>query len=702
MHATDAPQRPRLADRLGALRDKYFVGRAAELETFRTALRRTTPDRPVSLLFVHGPGGIGKSVLLRRFRRMAAATDASVVVLDGRDLEPSPPGFLTRLCEALGVSTDLAPATALAALAHPVLLIDTYEVLRPLDTWLREQFLPQLPEEALVVLAGRQPPTAAWSEEPAWNERMCVLPLRNLPPEDSRAYLDSRGVPREQHLSALEFTRGHPLALSLLTNLLLSSDHRRFQPERAPDLVRTLLERFVDQVPSQAHWRALAICAHARVTTEALLAKVLGATEAPALFAWLRDLPFIEEGAQGLFPHDVARDVLDADLRWRDPSTYGELHTRIRDAVISRLQAGRGLDQQGAYFDLLYLVRHSPLSRAYYDWTSFGHVYAEPASKDDHASILAMVAQHEGQESARIAEYWLARRPEAFVVFRDGRLEIAGFCAPLLLERVTDEDLATDPAIAAAWRFVAQQAPLRPGERIMHHRFFVGREGYQDTATHNMVAMVATSRWLTTPRLAWSFPIVAEPERWRQLFEPIRFRRTPDADFTVAGRRYGAFSHDWRVDPVERWIDVKTALDPSDASVTAPTDAAPPLEVLSYPDFEAAVRLALRDLRSPALADNPLLRSRLTFEHAHGEPSPASLRVLIRETAAELHGSPRLEKLHRALVYTYLEPAGTQELAAERLGLPFNTYRYQLTVAIKRLTQLLWQRELGEPAIPRE
>src|SRR3569833_1074826 len=181
MHATDAPQRPRLADRLGASRDKYFVGRAAELETFRTALRRTTPDRPVSLLFVHGPGGIGKSVLLSRFRRMAAATDASVVVLDGRDLEPSPPGFLTRLCEALGVSTDQAPATALAALAHPVLLIDTYEVLRPLDTWLREQFLPQLPEEALVVLAGRQTTPATWIEDPAWTELLCVLSLRNKP-----------------------------------------------------------------------------------------------------------------------------------------------------------------------------------------------------------------------------------------------------------------------------------------------------------------------------------------------------------------------------------------------------------------------------------------------------------------------------------------------------------------------------------------
>ena len=46
------------------------------------------------------------------------------------------------------------------------------------------------------------------------------------------------------------------------------------------------------------------------------------------------------------------------------------------------------------------------------------------------------------------------------------------------------------------------------------------------------------------------------------------------------------------------------------------------------------------------------------------------------------------------LACTFFEPAATQELAAERLGLPFSTYRYQLAGAIGRVTGLLWQREL--------
>jgi len=69
--------------------------------------------------------------------------------------------------------------------------------------------------------------------------------------------------------------------------------------------------------------------------------------------------------------------------------------------------------------------------------------------------------------------------------------------------------------------------------------------------------------------------------------------------------------------------------------------------------------------------------------------------ALICGAANALRGSPRSEKLFRALDATYLRPAATQELAAEHLGLPFNTYRYQLNAAIDRVTNALWEQELG-------
>ena len=95
---------PRLVHRLSQLRDKYFVGRAAEIEAFRSALHSDITERPVALFFVHGPGGVGESVLLRQFRRTAEAAHARVAYLDGRDIEASPAGFLTALRTQLGIS----------------------------------------------------------------------------------------------------------------------------------------------------------------------------------------------------------------------------------------------------------------------------------------------------------------------------------------------------------------------------------------------------------------------------------------------------------------------------------------------------------------------------------------------------------------------------------------------------------------------
>jgi hypothetical protein len=131
----------------------YFVGREPELDAFRTALQSNAPDHPVSLLFVHGPGGVGKRVLPRQFGRLATDARARVIALDGRDLEPSPSGVLGAVRELAGIGDSAALFDALAHRERLVLLIDTYEALTPLDTWMRELFLPQLPEASLVDLS---------------------------------------------------------------------------------------------------------------------------------------------------------------------------------------------------------------------------------------------------------------------------------------------------------------------------------------------------------------------------------------------------------------------------------------------------------------------------------------------------------------------------------------------------------------------
>ncbi len=679
----------RLADRLAAARRGRFVGRIAELETFRSALLAEVP--PFAVLHIYGPGGVGKTTLLREFARLAADFGRPVVRVDGRNVDLSPPELLLALRQA-ATGSEWPP--------DGVWLIDTYETLAPLDAWLRETLLPQLPARSLVVLAGRNPPASAWRTDLDWSDLTRTVSLGNFRPEESQTYLATRGIADERHAEVLAFTHGHPLALALVADVLARGEQLSgSDPRNEPDVVRVLLERFVRDVPTPAHRQALETCVLVWATTETLLADLMGETEAHDLFDWLRHLSFIQQGPNGLFPHDLARDVLDADLRWRDPGGHQDLVARLSDRLFARYQLARGNDQQRIWFDLMYLNRHSPFIGPYFEWTALGTSYAEPASARDHPAILEMVERHEGNDAARIARHWLDRQPQAFLIFRDLAGTVFGFMAHLTLHDATQDDLAADPAVPAALDYAAQHGPVRPGEEIVHLRFWMHRDAYQDVSPAlNLAAINCSIHWTSNPKLAWNFVAIADPAFHEPHFTGVRVPRAPAADFEVGGHRYGVFAHDWRQEPAAAWMGLKyKAVSGMDSRADLPAPSHPPALVLSQPEFADAVRQALRDYTRPdRLATNPLARSRVVFGEGGPDTSPAeALQSLLRSATATLTANPRDAKLHRALWHTYLVPAPTQEQAAELLGLPFNTYRYHLAKGIERVADWLWQRELA-------
>ncbi|HEU5314953.1 MAG TPA: ATP-binding protein [Chloroflexota bacterium] len=687
----------RLADRVAAARRRRFVGRRAELELLRTALADDEP--PFAVLHVYGPGGVGKSTLLGEYARLAEEVGARAIRLDGRGLEASPDGFLQGLRVALGLSDGEAALPSLHAEGRSVLLIDTYEQLAPLDGWLRGELLPGLPGRSVVVIAGRSAPAPAWRTEPGWRELVRVLALRNLAPEESRSYLTVRGVPDDQHRAALEMTHGHPLALALVADLLAQQEGRvPLGSEPDPDVVGMLLKRFVDDVPGARRREALEICAHVRTTSEALLARAMG-HDAAELFEWLRGLSFVEQGPEGLFPHDAAREALEADLRWRNPERYRALHRRLRELLVSRLGEAKGMEQQRAYFDLLYLHRRSPLMKPYYDWKTLGDAYVEPAATRDWPALLAMAERHEGAESRRIAEHWLRRQPGSFTAFRGAGGAPIGFVAVVALQQATPEDMAADPAARAAWEFAVRYGPARPGEEVALYRYWMGADQLASPTMMSLLSMHSTLHWLTTPRLAWSFLVLPEAAaaHWHPTLTYVNLRRSPEAECAVAGRRYAVYVHDWRAEPAAVWLEVmgerELATDLTVEGIEA--QRAVPLVVLSQPDFYEAVRRALREYTRPAqLASSPLLRSRVVTQGADDGAVVEALRRLLREAVEGLEEDRRDEKLGRAVRRTYLQPAATQELAAEALGLPFSTYRRHLTAGVERIAEELWRREV--------
>jgi len=694
----------RLIDRLNAARRQGFVGRTQERALFTSLIQSTEP--PFHLLHVFGPGGIGKTSLIAEFAASCREAQVKVASLDGRSIEPTPSAFLAMLQGAVGGNTPDEMLAALGATEQlQVILIDTYERLAPLDDWLREQFLPQLPGNVLVVFAGRQPLSPAWRTDVGWQVHIHVLALRNLSPQEGQLYLTRRQVPNEQQPAVLDFTHGHPLALSLVADVLALRPGSQFSPADEPDVIKTLLERFVQQVPGPAHRAALEACAIVHLTNETLLREMVGVTDAHELFEWLRSLSFIESGRLGIFPHDLAREALVADVRWRNPDWYAELHHRARAYYNRRLQQTRGEEHRRVLIEDIFLHRDNPAIRPFFQHLSGElkageSVFTDVAQPADISTLVAMVEKHEGGEAAKMASYWLERQIDGVQVFRNAKQEAVGFLMMLALERIAPEDRQVDPAVASAWAYLQHYAPLRANERATLFRFWMAGDTYQAiSATQSLIFVNVAQHYLTTPGLAFTFFPCAEPDFWAPMFAYADIARIPDADFEIGGRTYGIYGHDWRIVPPNAWLDLLAEREIAASPEPMPPPTIEPLIVLSEAEFAEALQDALRHFTRPdALRGNPLLRSRLVSDavgsDANEDAKVGALLDLLKNAAESLQAAPREGKFYRAMYRTYFNPAPSQERAAEMLDLPFSTYRRHLRAGITRVTEILWQREI--------
>jgi hypothetical protein len=217
----------------------------------------------------------------------------------------------------------------------------------------------------------------------------------------------------------------------------------------------------------------------------------------------------------------------------------------------------------------------------------------------------------------------------------------------------------------------------------------VDRDAHQaPSPTVNIAPVLTIQHWMTTPNLSRGYITKADAEQWEEFFAFFEILRVPGADVELGGRRYGLFVRDFDAIPVNDWLELMLERDLTGDAAPRPSPA--PVELaLSAPDFEAAVRQALRDLHRPALlAGNPLARSSIAAD--------ATVRELLCDAIERLAVDPRDAKLHRVLDRTYLRPAASQEKAAEVLGLPLSTYKRHHKRAVERIVADLWHLELTQ------
>ncbi|GAA3610790.1 ATP-binding protein [Nonomuraea rosea] len=646
------------------------------------------------MLFVHGQGGIGKSTLLLEFRARARAAGRRVVLLDGRDVDPSPEGAQRAVRHALNHQPSREPDGRPIAelLAGAVLLVDGYEELAPIDAWLRDELIPGLSADTVVVLAGRDPPAAPWRTDPGWRQLMTVHRLDHFDAAESEQLLAHADVeaPVRPHLVMLG--RGHPLTMALLADLATAGQVPDALAD-APDLISALLASFLRDVPDDAHLIGIATCAIAWLTTEDLLAQMVGA-DATAVWQWLARRPFVTSGPRGLFAHDLARDILDAEFERRSPERYRSYRRTIHAHTVAGLRAGTGLDQQLHAQQLLFLTRNSPLSSGISALRTRGSVTVVPGRPDEHDQVCTIIEQFEGTASARLARAWLSEQPGLLSVVRTGD-GIAGFaCHVLCPSGSALED--RDPVVRAVLDHVTREGPLRPGERVRIVRFCGGARHHQRDRYALLAAYVSGFIQDLTSPPAWSVHIVIDTEEAAPFARYLAFAPLVEAD--VAGLRHVAYGVDRRRLPVDDWLDL--LCERAHSGETGPPPATlirpPPLDRAR---FGAAVKAALQTLhRSDQLAANPLIASALAAGPAG--PSTDRLRATIEDAVAYLGHQPKGGQLQAVLHRTYLRATPTQEAAAQILDLPLSTYRRYLVKALEQLTDLLWAVEIGDLHLP--
>jgi len=693
-----------LGKRLDRERVRRFVGRAEELDLFTTWLT----DGSFNVLWVYGPGGIGKSTLLRAFAQAARNAGYLLARVDGARVMPTPDGIRAAVWDSLSDGIDAQFKLGYDDRLSPkpsMILIDAAERLQPVEGWLREDFLPSLPAEIRVIIAGRRSPDAAWRSDPGWRDILRVLPLRNFSPDQTRALLEIEGMSTELLEPVMTLTHGHPLAVSLLIDAVRRSGPGSDIPESLqdlPDVVTALLGRIVEHAPTGRHRAALQISAHAAASTEPLLRAALPAEveEASELWEWLRDLTIMEETQVGIFPHDVARDVLEADLRRRDPDTYADIHRRLRGYLVDQVKASAGNPDalQQAVADLLFLIRDHPVAGAYWYWDALEGCPGQPVQPSQFDLIIAMTRETQGYQQAELATHWLRRQPEAFRVFEGPDGDIGGYAARLALHLATPEDIEADPGAAALWRYAQEHHPPRPGELVLGWRFVVDRDPDE---RHPRLAGTMFGAWhvidiLLRGPTAWEFDACyTDLDHWEQFFNHFDFVHVREADYQIGARRYVTFGHDWRRVGVADWLDLTAARELGEqVTMSAPEPAA----TLSHEEFAASVKQALRTLHQPqALLRNPLVVSSMVQSQIRDHPDQRpeqALRELILIAAQVVKADPRVEAQYKVLDRTYMHPAPTQEKAAELLDLPFSTYRRYRDRGVETIIEWLWDRDV--------
>jgi DNA-binding CsgD family transcriptional regulator len=571
-------------------------------------------------VFVHGPGGIGKTALVT-----GALAGPSTVVVDGREVEPTPARVLAHLGSELGVA---APEPSLDQIADAVanasvtaLVIDSYERCSVVDGWFRNRLLPSLPARTTTVLAGRNPPNFAWRTAPGWRHLLVEVRLGHLTEAGAAELVARRGLDGDLAERARRFGRGHPLALELASEALLRHPDLVLADGPPAEVVEELVEVLFDDLDPEVREVVDAASLLRRVTVPTLAA-VLGRERAAVEPAWaaLRDLPFASVRPDGVELQAVVQDAVATRLELRDPGRARELRRRAARAALSTVARAPGW---AATADLLHLVQNPVVRNAFIPPAGAQHP-VEAATPADLPATLAITERHVDTVEAQLIGRWWRHHPDGFSVCRGPGGNVAGYSVVVEAGRLAPELLGDDP-LAAAMAADLRTRPLRRGGRALLNRQMLsaGRGRRQSPELALMIVDLKRTYLEMRPDLLRVYsvrtaqgPLV--PAMHALGFSIVTPLPASDGDGDGRGSRE-LWVLEMPAGSVDAWIaghiELETAPDPG-ATRSARAPAPPPEAVASLSAREREVLTALADgLTNHELAERLFISERTANRH---------------------------------------------------------------------------------------
>ena len=524
-----------------------LVGRDPE----RATLRRLLDEDGPLVVFVHGIAGVGKSALVRAFATEARARGAIVLQFDGGAIEPTERGFVAGLVDAIGGDAS-GPGEAAARLAglgeRVVLVLDAYEVLRPLDPWLRETFVPVLGDNVRLVLAGREPPMKGWSG--AMGGLFRTLMLANLPRHDAELLLGRAGIAVADADRINRLAHGHPLSLQLAASAVLASPNVDREASTVSAMVGELTELYLARLDAPTR-QALDAAAVVRRPTLSLLGAMLPEAAPQDVFERLRSLPFVDVGQDGLIVHETVRDVVAAFLRSSDPDRSRRYRVAAWRQLRDEVARASSHEMWRYTADLLYLLENPMIREAFFPTTAH-HYFVDAAQADDGAAIEEIARTQEPASAAVLAAWW-RRLPRAFRMARDQSGAAVGFYVVAEMDDLTHALLEEDP-IARQCRDHLRRSPVPCGRRVLFDRIEVAT-GADPSPIQAAILLDLKRMYLELrPDLRRVYTVdrerVEPGSTWAQLFiEPL-----PGAPVQLEGVAYHAAMLDLGPASVDGWL----------------------------------------------------------------------------------------------------------------------------------------------------